>query len=112
MQRERFEGIGGDLATSVLFDQNFVQDKLSITLGASHVHTPDLENVLLNKYGLPSYYHFTELMDYKFGGFFKGLNLQVLIAAKNEDFTQKIPKKYVINRVNMTNYKLILDYRF
>lgn len=112
LQRERFEGLGGVHAIGVLYDQMFIHDKLKVTLGASHVQTPDLENVSLNKYGLPNYYHFTGLIDYRFSGFFKGLDLQFLVAYKNEDRDQEIPLEYVINRVNMTNYNLILDYRF
>jgi hypothetical protein len=112
MPRERFEGMGGVHAIGFLFDQNFVHDKLKLSFGASHVQTPDLENVELNKYGLPKYYHFTGLIDYRFNGFFKGLDLQLLVAHKKEDFDKKIPLEYVINRVNMTNYSLILDYRF
>lgn len=112
LQRERFEGLGGVHALGFLFDQTFAQDKLKVTLGASHVQTPDIENIELNKYGLPNYYHFSGLIDYRFGGFFKGLDLQLLIAHKKEDITKEIPLEYVINRVNMTNFNLILDYRF
>lgn len=112
MPRERFEGMGGVHALGVLIDRTFIQDKLKVSLGASHVQTPDIDNVESNKYGLPSYYHFTGLVDYRFGGFFKGLDLQLLIAHKEEDLDKKIPLEYVINRVNMTNYNLILDYRF
>jgi hypothetical protein len=112
MQRERFEGLGGVHALGVLFDQTFIHDKLKVSLGASHVQTPDIENIELNKYGLPNYYHFTGLIDYRFSGFFKGLDLQLLIAHKKEDSDREIPLEYVINRVNMTNLNLILDYRF
>jgi hypothetical protein len=112
MQRERFEGMGGVHALGVLIDRTFIQDKLKVSLGASHVGTPDLENLLLNKYGLPNYYHFTGLIDYRFSGFFKGLDLQLLIAHKKEDRDREIPLEYIINRVNMTNFNLILDYRF
>jgi len=52
------------------------------------------------------------LIDYRFSGFFKGLDLQLLVVAKKEDTDQKIPMEYVINRVNMVNTSLILDYRF
>jgi len=112
MPRERFEGMGGVHALGVNYDKTFIHDKLKISLGASHVQTPDLENIRLNKYGLPNYLHFTGLIDYRFDGFFKGLDLQFLIAHKNEDRTGKIPLEYVINRVNMTNLNIILDYRF
>jgi hypothetical protein len=112
MQRERFEGLGGAHALGLLFDQTFIHDKLKVSVGASHVQTPDIENIKLNKYGIPNYYHFTGLVDYRFSGFFKGLDLQLLIAHKNEDLDREIPLEYVINRVNVTNLNLILDYRF
>ncbi len=112
LQRERFEGMGGVHAIGVAFDQFLLKDKLKVSLGASHVQTPDLENINLNKYGLPNYYHVSGLVDYRFGGFFQGLDLQLLIAYKKENHNQEIPLEYVINRVNMTNFNLILDYRF
>lgn len=112
MQRERFEGMGGVHAIGVNYDKTFIQDKLKVSLGASHVQTPDLDNLMLNKYGLPNYFHFVGLIDYRFEGFFKGLDLQLLVAHKNEDRKAKIPLEFVINRVNMTNLNVILDYRF
>lgn len=112
LQRERFEGMGGVHALGIKYDRLFIHDKLKVSLGSSYVKTSDLENVDLNKYGLPNYYHFTGLIDYRFGGFFKGLDLQFLVAHKKEDIDKDIPLEYVINRVNMTNYNLILDYRF
>ncbi|MBC6368671.1 hypothetical protein [Algoriphagus sp. AK58] len=112
MQRERFEGMGGVHAIGLNYDKTFIKDKLKVSLGASHVQTPDLENPALNKYGLPNYLHFTGMVDYRFDGFFKGLDIQFLVAHKNEDRKEEIPLEYVINRVNMTNINIILDYRF
>jgi hypothetical protein len=112
MQRERFEGMGGVHAYGINYDKTFIQDKLKMSFGASHVQTPGLENLTLNKYGLPNYFHFIGLIDYRFDGYFKGLDVQLLVAHKNEDSAREIPLEYVINRVNMTNINLILDYRF
>jgi hypothetical protein len=112
MQRERFEGMGGVHAFGINYDKTFIHDKLKMSFGASHVQTPGLENLTLNKYGLPNYFHFIGLIDYRFDGYFKGLDLQLLVAHKNEDSAREIPLEYVINRVNMTNVNLILDYRF
>lgn len=112
MPRERFEGMGGVHALGINYDKTFIHDKLKISIGVSHVQTPDMENPVLNKYGLPNYFHFTGLIDYRFEGFFKGLDLQFLVAHKNEDRAREIPLEYIINRVNMTNINLILDYRF
>ena len=112
MQRERFEGMGGIRAFGLAYDKTFIHDKLKVSLGSSYVQTPGLEDLRLNKYGLPNYFHFIGLVDYRFDGFFKGLDLQLLVAHKNEDSSKVIPLEYVINRVNMTNVNLILDYRF
>ena len=111
MQRERYEGMGGVHGIHLGFERT-VLEQLKLALGAGMVSTPDLENVVLNKYGLPDYYHFTGLVDYRFGGFFKGLDLQLLVAYKGEQSALEVPKSYVINRVNMTNLSMILDYRF
>lgn len=112
MQRERFEGMGGVRAFGLAYDKSLIHDKLKVSFGSSYVQTPGLENLRLNKYGLPNYFHFVGLVDYQFEGFFKGLDLQLLVAHKNEDTAEEIPLEYVINRVNMTNLNLILDYRF
>ena len=112
MQRERFEGMGGVRAIGISYDKTFIHDKLKVSLGSSYVQTPGLEDLKLNKYGLPNYFHFIGLVDYRFDGFFKDLDLQLLVAHKDEDNEKKIPLEYIINRVNMTNVNLILDYRF
>jgi hypothetical protein len=111
-QRERFEGMGGVNAITLKFDQTFIHDQLLVSLAAGHVQTPDLNNLKLNKYGLPNYLHFTGLVDYRLHGFFKGLDLQFLVAIKKEDRKEHLPQEYIINRVNMSNFNLILDYRF
>lgn len=112
LQRERHEGMGGVNAIMTQYDHTFIHDKLKISLGAAHVKTPDLNNIELNKYGVPTYYHFSGLLDYRFDGFFKGLDFQFLAVYKKEDRDQHIPLEYVLNRVNMMNMNLILDYRF
>jgi hypothetical protein len=111
-QRERFEGMGGVNAVTLKIDRTFIHDQLMVSLAAGHVKTPNLNNLALNKYGLPNYVHLTGLVDYRFQGFFKGLDLQFLVAVKKEDDSGSIPKEYVINRVDMSNFNVILDYRF
>ncbi|HAH37337.1 MAG TPA: hypothetical protein DCL81_12710, partial [Algoriphagus sp.] len=112
LQRERFEGLGGANAVMLQLDQEVVKDKFKMSFGASHVKTPEIDNLALNKYGIPNYIHFTGLLDYKFDGFFQGLDLQFLVALKKENSEKEIPLEYVINRINMANLNLILDYRF
>lgn len=112
LQRERFEGLGGGNSFMVQYDHTFIHDKLKVSVGASHTDTADFEDVRLNKYGIPNYYHFSGLIDYRFDGFFKGLDLQLLVVGKRQYANQITPIEYVINRVNMVNTSIILDYRF
>lgn len=111
-QRERFEGMGGVNAVTMRFDRTFIQDQLMVSFAIGQVETPDLTNFKLNKYGIPSYTHFTGLIDYRFQGFFKGLDLQFLVAAKKENNLGLIAPEYIINRVEMSNFNVILDYKF
>ena len=82
LQRERFEGLGGVNSWMIQYDHTFIHDKLKVSTGVSHTKNPNINNVLLNKYGIPDYYHFSGLIDYRFSGFFKGLDLQLLVVAK------------------------------
>ncbi|MDF2157349.1 hypothetical protein [Algoriphagus sp. CAU 1675] len=112
LQRERFDGLGGVNTLMLRYDQTFIHDQLMFSFGASHSQTPDLNNLLLNKYGVPNYFHFSGLVDYRFKGYFEGLDLQFLAVYKHENLDAHLPLEYVINRVNMANLSLILDYRF
>lgn len=112
LPRERFEGLGGVDVKMVRFDQNLIQEKLKIGLGASYVDNPDQDSLRLNKYGVPDYYQFSALADYQFGGFFTGLDFQLLVVGKKATANQEVSFENMINRVNMINYSLILDYRF
>lgn len=112
LPRERFEGLGGVSVQMIQFDQSLVKDKMKLSLGLSHVNNPDQGNARLNKYGLPDYIQFSGLADYRFSGFFQGLDLQLLIVGKREAPHQEVALENVINRVNMINYSVILDYRF
>jgi hypothetical protein len=96
----------------IKFDRNLIQDKLNLGLGLSYVDNPDQNDFRLNKYGLPDYYQFSGLVDYRFKGFFQGLDLQLQVVGKKEGLNQEIALENVINRVNMMNYSLIMDYRF
>lgn len=112
LPRERFEGLGGVDVKMVQYDQNLVSDKLKISFGVSYVDNPDQNDLKLNKYGLPDYYQFSGLVDYRLAGFFTGLDLQFLVVGKKQGPNQEVLPENLINKVNMVNYNLIVDYRF
>lgn len=112
LPRERFEGMGGVDVKMIQFDQYLIQDKFKVGLGFSYVNNPDQNDFRLNKYGLPDYYQFSGLADYRFDGFFRGLDFQFLIVGKKEGPKQLVTPENMINKVNMINYNFIVDYRF
>ncbi|MEN2281091.1 hypothetical protein AAGF08_03065 [Algoriphagus sp. SE2] len=112
LPRERFEGLGGVSVRMIKYDQSLVDEKLKIGVGFSHVDNPDHNDFHLNKYGIPDYFQVSGLVDYRFKGFFQGLDLQLQVVGKKEAPSQELPPESIINKVNMINYSLIVDYRF
>lgn len=112
LQRERFEGSGGTQVFTLKY-QTHLNKKENITadFGVSQVNLRELDDVRLNKYGLPSYHHFTALFDYRFKGYWEGLDLKFLAVYKRAQ-DQNIPDIYRLNRVDMWHFNLIIDYRF
>jgi hypothetical protein len=64
-----------------------------------------------NKYGIPSYYQFSGMLDFRFKEFLQGLNLQLLVINKKPK-NGDLPDQLRINRVDMWNLNLVMDYRF
>ena len=72
---------------------------------------PELADVRLNKYALPSYTQFDVNTQYQFKGVWKGLAAQFLVLAKlplDPDLTEK----QSINKVDMLHADLIINYVF
>jgi hypothetical protein len=71
-----------------------------------------MNTFITNKYGIPSYYHFSGMLDFKFKEFLEGLNLQLLVINKKSKNGDALPDQLKINRVDMWNLNLVMDYRF
>ncbi len=111
LPRERFEGNGGVRAITAKYDWKG-HNNWRGALGASTVKNPDINNYGLNKYGVPSYYHFVGELDYEFDGFLQGMDLRFMVVNKTAQRPNQVPDRYRINRVDMWNFNLIMDYRF
>lgn len=112
LPRERFEGNGALQATTIKYKKQYKLKGLSSELGASAVHVQELNNYQLNKYGIPSYYHLTALLDYRFSGYLEGLDIKILGVYKPSQNPEKVPDEFRINRVDLWHANLIIDYRF
>lgn len=111
LQRERMEGLGNVHAANIT-----VQKKLKSGLGMSfaygHYYTPDVMNVALNKYGLPSFRQFNAQLSYPLGGFMHGTTIDFLYVYKGNMGNTYDKARYLFNKTDMHHLNLIMNYRF
>lgn len=112
LPRERFEGNGGLEAYTLKMGYNLPKHHVKFDLGASAVRVPDINVVQLNKYGMPSYYHFVFAVDYSLTNYFEGLHLKFLGVHKMSQRPNQVPDQFRINRVDLWHFNLVVDYWF
>ena len=112
LQRERNEGLGGVHAFTSNFSKSLANRKLQLDIGAGKYVLPDVKNSRLNKYGMPSYSQLNVGMKYSPKGMWDGLDFQVLFVKKWNNGELYKDEKYRINKVDMSNTNVILNYNF
>jgi hypothetical protein len=112
LSRERYEGSGDMQAWVLKYDLITPVNGLFVQFGAGTVNHSDMNVFKTNKYGIPSYYHFSGMLDFKFKEFLEGLNFQLLVINKKSKNGDSLPDQLRINRVDMWNLNLVMDYRF
>ena len=112
MQRERNEGAGDVNAMNITLNHENAHKNLQLSAGFGYFKMPDVKNYQLNKYGLPSYTQLNLSAKYRFGGFLKNVVVEALVARKWDAGNLYEDDRYRINKVDMTNYNLILNYGF
>lgn len=112
LPRERFEGNGAVNAYTIKYHCALPKRHLVVDVGMSKVQLQDIQNPLLNKYGMPSYYHFSVGLDYSLSGYFEGLHLRFLTVNKWSQNKSSVPDSYRINRVDLWHFNLVMDYLF
>ncbi|MBP7809851.1 MAG: OprD family outer membrane porin [Bacteroidia bacterium] len=111
MPRERNEGLGNLHAMMIKTSLNAFGNKMKTGLAYGYFLLPDVKDYRLNKYGMPSYHHINFDMGYSFGKFLRGLDVKILVAYKLKAGETYNNLKYVYNKVNMTNFNLIIDFK-
>ncbi|MFN3299689.1 MAG: OprD family outer membrane porin, partial [Sediminibacterium sp.] len=112
MPRERNEGFGDVHAVVAKAAYSIPQKRIKLNLAAGYFKLPDVNNTVLNKFGMPSYLQVNADIRYSFAGLFQGMDAQLLIVGKlNQGETYQLPK-YEINKVNMLLYNFVLNYHF
>ena len=112
MPRERNEGLGGVDAWTVNNYFALKNDRWKLTASYGKYYLPRTTDFRLNKYGLPSYQQINFSGSYNCKGFFENMSLQILIAWKGKVGKDTVELKNIINRVNMVNSSLIINYSF
>ncbi len=112
LPRERLEGNGQVRSASVTWENDgFLNGKLSAFVGAGASLLPDPNIAVLNKNGMPSFYHLVHRSTYVLPEFFQGFTFTFLVVYKGS-LVENLPEIFSINRVNMWNFNCILDYKF
>ena len=112
LPRERNEGLGDVNAYVIKAGYNIPGANLKTQLGLGYYDLAEVTNYALNKYGMPSYEQLNIDVRYEFKGFLEGLESQLLYVYKARAGNTYNNDKYVINKVNMSNWSLVLNYHF
>lgn len=112
LPRERNEGMGDVNAYVLKVNYTAPGSRLKTSLAGGYYEMPDVKNVRLNKYGMPSYMQVNVDLRYSFGGVLKGLEAQLLALGKIQAGETYGNPKFVFNKVNMSLYNFVLNYRF
>ncbi len=112
MSRERNEGLADVHALTFNHKSEIIKNKLSSDWGLGYYDLPDVKEYAKNKYGLPSYVQLNIDLKYKFDKFFEGLSLDFIYVQKFKNANTYNNDKYVINKVDLTLFNIIANYRF
>lgn len=114
MQRERNEGSGDVHAATLQHMRYLDKEKHWELMGTAGMYwMPSVNDARLNKYAMPSYYQFNARSRYRFDGFLRGLNLEVLYTYKgNLSKEIEVQPSYYHNKVNMHHVSVVMDYYF
>ena len=112
MYRERNEGAGDVHAFMWKLKNTTLKTKLVSEIAAGYYNLPDVKNYALNKYVMPSYGQFNFDAKYIFSKSLKGFDAEFLYVFKKcfgEDYSNG---KYRINKVNLSHFSFIINYKF
>lgn len=112
LPRERNEGLGDVHAAMGKVNYKIPSLRLTTSAALGHYSLPDVTNFALNKYGLPSYYQFNLDTRYRFAGLLEGLETQLLFVYKNKTGNSYENDRYVINKVDMSLWNVVINYQF
>ena len=110
--RERMEGSGNSHAVTGRVHWQNSAKKFRAEVAYGHFYLPDVKDAAFNKYAFPAFRQVNVDLRYTFGGVLKGLKAQFLYVWKGRMGNVYGNDRYVINKVDMSLYNLILNYTY
>lgn len=112
MPRERNEGFGDVHALVARAAYTIPQKRWKFNLSAGYFDMPDINNTVLNKFSMPSFWQINADIRYSFAGMLQAMDAQLLIVGKMNQGNLYNNPKNEINKVNMVLYNFVLNYHF
>jgi hypothetical protein len=112
LPRERNEGFGDVNAYVLKLGYKIPKVNIKTFLGAGYFDLPEVTNFKLNKYGMPSYFQINADIRYEFTNFLKGTNVQLLYVYKGLTGNSYNNDKFILNKVNMSNFNFVVNFLF
>jgi len=112
MPRERNEGLADVHAWVAKAQRSFPEINGSVGIAVGRYRLPNVLDASRNKYGLPSYDQLNVDIRYYFKKLLKGMDMQVLYVYKKNGQEANLDKRFIINRVNMSQWNIVLNYNF
>jgi hypothetical protein len=113
LQRERNEGLADVHAYVLKLGYSIPGTAFKTGTAYGYFDLPAINNYPSNKYGMTSYHQINLDIRYDFkGGLLSGLGTQLLYVYKSNAGTELVPEKNIINKVNMQQWNLVLNYNF
>lgn len=112
LPRERNEGFGDLDAVMAKVSYTIPKSAFKTSVAAGYYHLPDVKNYAMNKYGMPSYTQINTDIRYTFTNRLKGLEAQFLLVSKINNGETYGNNRLIINKVNMVQSNLVLNFHF
>ncbi len=112
MPRERNEGLQNVHAATITGNKTFGKSGWKSEIGYGRFILPEPTDFARNKFGMPSYWQLNADIRYHFKHFWHGLEMQLLYVYKGNLGNTYDNDRFVINKVNMSLYNVVLNYHF
>jgi hypothetical protein len=110
LPRERMEGNGNSQGITMKLETKHKKYWESMFgIGYYKIISPD--NIVLNKYGLPSYFHIACHTKYSFQKYLKGTDISLLFVYKPSQNPNSVLDVYRLNRVDLWQINAVVNYK-